>query len=510
MATNVKQFLDKAGVEALWDRIYHGFAPRWQSYKPSNTSSSEEDKLPADFINVYESDHIVNGEKDGRKSLDINFVSAGAIKDAEGNKYGRDLVIQIPEVKAPTSSSSNDGAYGVMSPDDKWKLDHVGTTAEDKVTIKGVKVDGSELKLTDKFVNWDLQYDNSTYYLNVVDLNETNTANKIKTQVYLGDFIKDSFLSSATVVQLADGEVTNLSKGLYIKLVFLTREIDGGTTENAPIYINVNDLVDVYNGGVGIEISDINAGVEGADRTATINLKVAATTEIGGIKIAADNAAMDNTTSLRVEDATGRDFGVMLNKDDVAYVNVPVDTLEIVDSTIIDDSVAIATADSFQILAGYNKSESSDGDGWKLTPIYKTISVNKESEITHGTPADATDGGNKIDTSITIMTDISLSGTNNHTITPVYETYTFNETHLSLGTAADANNTISIIPSVGTATVNDIAEVPVSKYSGSFTTTAISAVNDHTITNQNTAHSFEIQIPAIEESFIDALVYRVQ
>ena len=66
---NVKQFLDKAGVEALWERIYNGFAPRWQSYKPSNTASSDNDKLPADFINTYTSDYIVNGEKTDASTL---------------------------------------------------------------------------------------------------------------------------------------------------------------------------------------------------------------------------------------------------------------------------------------------------------------------------------------------------------------------------------------------------------------------------------------------------------
>ena len=509
MATNVKQFLDKAGVEALWDRIYNGFAPRWQSYKPSNAASSDEDKLPADFINTYESDHIVNGAKDGRKSLDIAFVSAGAIKDAQGNKYGRDLVIQIPEVKSPSSATAGDGKYGVMSPTDKWKLDHVGSTAEDAVTIKGVKVDGTELTLTNKFVNWKLNYDTSTNELQIVDLNSSSSAvlSRVDMDSILPDVITKGFLQNATITN-EDGTG---NKGLFLKLTFAISLNNGTVTNATDVYISVNDLIDVYNAGTGISVTQsTEPTADGTARTSTINLKPAATNEIGGIKIAADNSTTDNTSSLRKESATGRNFGVMTNKDDVAYVNVPVDTLEVDTSTIADDSIAIATADSFQVLAGYAKSASTDGNGWKLTPTYKTISVNKETDVTisgnTGSDTKTLTWGGTFD----ILKTVTTGGTNGHTLTRTKSTMTMpTETTLSLGTATADTNTISITPDVGTATVNSVANVPVGKYTGSFNTTAVSAVNGHTVTNKTTTHSFELQIPAIETAFIDALVYRV-
>lgn len=507
----VKQFLDKNGVNALWNRIYNGFAPRWQSYKPSNSASTSEDRTPADFINTYLSnDYFKNGTKeDGRKALDITFISAGAIKDADNNKYGRDLIVQIPEVKAPSSKNAGDGEYGVMSPDDKWKLDNVGATAEDAVTIKGVKVKNSDLKLTNKFVNWDLQYDTTSNELRIIDLNNSNAVmTSVDMDNILPDVITKGFLQSAVIVNKDE----NNNDGLFLKLTFVIELSNGAGTEFSDIYINVKDLIDIYNPGTGISITQTTApSADGTERTSTINLKTAATNEIGGIKVKADNSTNDNTSTLRNESNASRDFGVVINKDDVAYVNIPITSINIVDSTVKDDSVEVITGtDKIQILKGYAKS-ANGSDGWTLTPQYSEITFGKETNITTkgdtGSNTTTLSFGGTFD----ILKTIEEGGTNGHELTRTKSTLTMpTETTLSLGNAADKTSAISIATSSDTATINSIVNVPVAKYSGSIETSEVTAVNNHTVTKTKTTNTFTFNVPAIEESFINSLVYRVE
>lgn len=515
---NVKQFLDKAGVEALWERIYNGFAPRWQSYKPSNTASSDNDKLPADFINTYESDYIVNGVKDGRKSLDVTFVSAGAIKDAEGNKYGRDLIVQIPEVKAPSTENSGDGKYGVMSPADKWKLDNVANTAEDKVTIKGVKVNNDELTLTNKFVNWDLVYNDTNNTLDIVDL---NSSSKVMTSVdidnMLADAIKKGFLAGVDLVDKKDGETE--ATGMYLKFIFTTGVgADGTSSESQTIYVDVKDLVDVYTQGTGISITQGTYNTaDKTTRSSTINLKTAATSEIGGVKIYKDNTkyAVAARTSSITADVTGtnhRNFGVEIDKNDKAFVNVPKTPLNVEATDLSDDSIEIVTGtDAVKVFAGYGLQE--DGtDGWKMTPTYKNITIGKETDWS--TSGNVGEEGKELQfgKTFTVFKDIVAGGTNGHGAVKSNTTFTMpTETKLSLPDATkDADNNISTTYANVEETINGIDNVPVSHQSITITTSAVTSVNDHAITRTTTDNKFDICIPAIELSFIDALVYRVQ
>ena len=525
MVTEVKQFLDKAGVEALWEKIYNGFAPRWQSYKPSKEGSTAgSNKLPAEFVEL-KSDKANVGKlhsDESRAALNATFVSAGPISNGAGKWYGRDLVVQIPEVKAPTSATAEDGGYGIMSPEDKWKLDHVGTTAEDAVTIKSVHVGGNELTIKTvnnkpKSVNWDLHYDETNNKLCIRDLNaaDNKVVSSVDVDSLLSDAIVKGFLSGVELVDTdADGNA-----GLYLKFVFTTGiGSDGVSTESEVIFVSVADLVDVYTAGTGISIDQGTFDDAGGDeRTSTITLKKATAAERGGIEVI-DTANLGDGDSIRNEKVNGRNFGVaILADDDTAYVNVPVDTLEVEATDLTDDNIAIATADSFKVFAGYGKTASSDGDGWKLTPTYKTISVNKETSVT----TDIDEDGSNIElvwtpndeghsNSFTILKRITPDGTNGHKLILGYDEVTLpDETKLSLSSTDNTTNTISIVSGVNTAKVNNIENVSVATYAGSFSTSAVTNVNHHDIINTATTHSFEIQIPAIEESFINSLIYRV-
>lgn len=495
--SNPTRFLDEAGLEKLWERIYNGFAPRWQSYKPSDSLSNSDDRIPATFITPVE------GNRDGNTSLNINFISAGTVKDASNNYYGKDIVVEIPAVKAPASDGTG-GKLGLMTPEDKAKLDNVGTTAESAVTIKGINVNGSALAINNKFVNWDLKYNETTNTLDILDLNDSN---KVMTSVdidtMLSDAIVKGFLADVSLVDRKDGETS--ATGIYLKFIFTTG-IDSNETsaESQTIYVSVNDLVDIYQAGTGISISQgTENDVNDTKRTSTINLKTAATSEIGGVKIYKDNssysveARTESNISANVTGNTHRNFGIELDIDDKAFVNVPITNLTVNDSTVIDDSVEIITGtDKVKILQGYAKTKDTNGDGWTLAPQYKEISFGKETNVSIGT-ATNTDQGDKIDSSITVVTGLTTSGTNDHTIIPITETYTFNEKHLGLG--ADKTDTAKTI------TTND-ANTGETAVDTLKVLTNIE-VDDHTITKTYT--TFEINVSSISTDFINGLQYKV-
>jgi hypothetical protein len=495
--SNPTRFLDEAGLEKLWERIYNGFAPRWQSYKPSDSLSNSDDRIPATFITPVE------GTRDGNASLNINFVSAGTVKDANNNYYGKDIVVEIPTVKAPASDGTG-GKLGLMTPEDKARLDNVGTTAETAVTMKGLKVKNTELTLTNKLANFDLQYNSTTNKLNIVDLNNSNAVlTSVDIDTMLSDAIVKGFLADVSLVDRKDGETS--ATGMYLKFIFTTGIGSNGTSsESQTIYVSVNDLVDIYQSGTGISVSQgTENDINDTKRTSTINLKTAATGEIGGVKIYKDNssysvaARTESNISANVTGTTHRNFGIELDKDDKAFVNVPITNLTVNDSDVIDDSVEIITGtDKVKILQGYAKTKDTNGDGWTLAPQYKEISFGKETNISIGT-ATNTNKGDKIDSSITVVTGLTTSGTNDHTIVPVTETYTFEETHLSLG--LDATDTAKTI------TTNDAntGDTAVDKLK---VLTNIE-VNDHTITKTYT--TFEINVSSIDTDFINGLQYKV-
>ena len=482
---NPTRFLDEAGLQALWERIYNGFAPRWQSYKPVANRSTSDDRKPADFVSTVES--TKNGDSN-TKTLNINFASAGTVKDSDNNFYGKDIVVQIPEVKASDASGVG-GNLGLMTAFDKYKLDNVGNTAENTVTIKGVKVKNTELTLSNKFVNWDFIYDTASNELQIVDLNKSNTVlTRIDMDTVLSDAITGGFLTNAEIVNTNDKS----ESGLYLKLTFATAVSNGNTTSTKILYVSVADLVDIYTAGNGITIE--NGAENTADstkRSSTITLKSAKASEIGGVK-----ATVHNETTLRTDDEDGRDFILKINNNKEAFVNIPVSTLTVNSSEITNQTKGVISgSDKIKILKGYAKTANGT-DGWTLTPSYAEVTLNKETSVSIGTATNS-DDGNKIDDSITVVTGLNVGGTNGHTITPVTKTYSFNETHLSLGDDKAATAvTITTNDSNTAATAVDKLKV----------LTNIE-VNDHTITKTYT--TYEINVTAIDSTFISGLAYKV-
>ena len=430
---NPQQFLDRDGLSTLWGRITTEFAPRWKSYRPLLTNESfATNQTPPDIADAHQTN------ADG---LCIDFASAGVLTLEDGTVYGKGIRVKLPRVVAPTDGVANSGKDGIMSWEDKQKLDSIESTAENAVTIKGVKVginsddELRKLKLDDKFVNWDLRFDSTVNELQVVDVNNENAVlTKVNVKDFVSDAIKEGFLVGASLVTSKPLGNNQVKEGTYIKLTFKIK--DGSDTENnvSDVYLDVNDLIDVYTAGTGISINNdlTNDTVDGTPRTTEISLKTAQTGEIGGVKIKRDNTSLDNTSTLKTTNQNGRYFGVEINKDDVAFVNVPIGELGVGDDVLSGTPITVdpSTGGEFTIVTGINSEPAveTNGDitGNTITLNTCKVEIAGETSITKVTP-DLTESveitaHNK--GTFTAITEITPGGTNGHELTLTKTTYT--------------------------------------------------------------------------------------
>ena len=262
-------------------------------------------------------------------------------------------------------------------------------------------------------------------------------------------------------------------------------------------------------------------------RTGTITLKTAQTGEIGGVKVYKDNelyevAARTSTIGANVTGTNHRNFGVEIDKNDKAFVNVPITNITINDPNpeVKAATISPVTGGSFDIITDYNAvADPNSVDGWVITPTTATITVSKETDWSTAWPKvegnDVTSDGDKtleFGKPFKVFKDIVEGGTNGHATVKSVATLTMpTETELILGDAEQgADNPITTIYANAAETINGIANVPVSHQSITITTEVVKSVDNHTIVCKTTDNKFDICIPAIEESFIDSLVYRVQ
>lgn len=108
---------------------------------------------------------------------------------------------------------------------------------------------------------------------------------KAISSIDVSELVKAGLLQSADVVINPAGQ----ADGTYLELVFITTGdgTDADSTSTTTVYINVSDLVDVYNAGEGINITQgtiTDADDDDLPRTSTIVLKKSTNTELGGIR----------------------------------------------------------------------------------------------------------------------------------------------------------------------------------------------------------------------------------
>lgn len=496
MATLTKQYLDKEGLNALWRKIDDTFSPRSLAYRPT----------------------VLGGDA---TSLTIQFKNAN---DEQTN-------IVLPLVNSVDGMKPH---AGLMSPSDKNKLDSLDSTAENAVTLKNILVGGGDdnvnpVKLvvntaqTDineddyKAVAFGLSYDADSDLLSIVDLNTqvkddngniTTPATALSSVHILGDALKDAMIEKVEVVN-SDGA----NDGLFLKFIFKTINQQGdvsNTGDTRIVYVNIADLVDIYTGGIGISIDNDKSSNPGADytqRSTVINLKTAATDEIGGIKVYKNNAevkvsALTSDTSENISDTSHRYLGVEIDKNGQAFVYNPVEVVNITESTSTDNTNHGGT---FTAITGLTEDVDRTTGNITLQPTITTYTLPSETPLSKGEEAEATTHELKFGDTFTVMTDTTVD---NHTITDVNTEFELPvETVLTTSVDETISNDVVSVSSSNTVEDDDTNPKvePKMTVTLEFETLDEITVENHAIKQKRKKHTATIDIESIPVYYINSL-----
>lgn len=456
---NNKKYLDETGLATLWSRITNGFSPRWMAYRPTN--------IDADGTTVA-----------------ITHSSA-ATAEQKTNGQGPDIVVTIPTVTTTKA--------GVLSAADKVKLDNIGSTAEAAVTIKQVQVKNQNLKIdNNKYVDWDFVYNTSTDSLDIIDCNDSNKVlTSVSVNSFIGDAIKEAILTDADIVN-EDGEGNS---GTFIKLIFATKNQTQTTASTQEVYINVADLIDIYNAGSGISIEQGAIDHDETQRTSTITLKIASTTERGGFVAGWVDATQEAVARTDIDTRT---FAVGIGKGDKAMVTVPIGTITTSDSTFTGTAVNISPASggSANVVTGITVTEKSDKTGHNIVLTGNVVNVSKETSVTTTGTAGGAGEEMAFGDSFTVFKDITTGGTNGHALTKSNTTWTLPK--LSKGaitSTADAESQTIVADNSGSYfTFDALTDITVGETTG-------------VITPIKTKFKAQVDVISIPIATIEALTY---
>lgn len=393
-----KQFLDSAGLTALWDRIKAGFAPTWKAIDINEVSLTTT------------ADKLVLG-----------------LKTTGPNPAGTDTnpVSGTLDIPAVTTSKA-----GVMTASDKAKLDNLGSSINGAIKFDGLQVNSKALTLTNKIANFNLEYDSASDSLIIRDLNKVsdNILTSVSVNSFIGDALLSGTLTSASIVD-KDG---NNNAGTFLKLVFSVTKNDG-STDTDTIYANVADLVSTYTAGTGISITTANTGVDNTATSATISLKQAATNAIGGIKV-----SKVFTTDPTIQTATtyaSRYFPIETTKSGQAIVNIPSSGISI-GSTTAGNGGTLSHGGTFTVMTGLTEVESTTDGSTTITPTLTTYKLPAVPDITvtanTATTSSPTHGG-----TFTVVSAIAKDG-HGLKYTPTTVTLPAETTLTVTGTATDS------------------------------------------------------------------------
>ena len=436
-----KKYLDFEGLNKLWDNICIKFAPTWKAVdfshlaKTAPTHNASDITIP--FRSITDEPNPTTGVVDHTTQLETTL----------------------------TFNAATQTTAGVMTAADKVKLDNIGSTAENAVTIKNIKIGnqlsgGSTFNATalkidnNKVVAFGLDYNADTDLLSLIDLNNNKAA---VSQVHvLGDALKG--------LAFSDCKVKYENSNTYIVFT-VTVTNQEGTTDTKTIEINVNDLISTYTAGDGISISQTSTSVDNINTATTITL-IAPKSEnnknhkIGGIipKKIYSNSVTDTNwgkatgttvpTVQQLSTATSRYFGIETDNAGHAFVNVPVATITKGDNTTqsstINNNDAQAT---FTAMTGLAMSLSADGQTYTYVPEITTYTLPKDDDLSISTNATTSDKGTiQLNGSTTQTIEFLTNATvNDHAIELVKGSYKIKETELTI-TADNSPNSVSLVP----------------------------------------------------------------
>lgn len=345
MAESIKRFLDYAGLSQFWGIINNKFANKDEAVK-------------------YGSFTIADGNEPAKSRL-ITYTNVSGTGD----------VIELP-------AASREKA-GLMSADHFAMVDDLQANIDSMAPFAGLKIDGKEMSLTGRKANIKLKYESSdsangrNAYISLIDgdyptTGSWSTITKEAYEAGLGDGSKEgryiAYGSGENVIYYkwsedAAGPVNSLGEpllgypiskidvselvktgmlvssdtvildsttapggiaGTYLKLVFDVSK-DANNYETDTVYINVTDLVELYEAGEGISITHKGTAADDTQTTGTITLNAATDTTLGGLKTAYVSGA--------------KKYAVKLDGNNNAYVAVPWESI-IVTSESVDKNAA--------------------------------------------------------------------------------------------------------------------------------------------------------------------------
>jgi hypothetical protein len=464
-----KKYLDFNGLNALWDNICDKFAPQWKSVNfdhiAKTSPTHEEDNVVLTFQN-----------------LSMPPVADGEFAGVVDHTHVNQTTWTIAAAKAHEGGSG--GHAGVMSAEDKTKLDALETTAEQAVTIKGVMVGGTTVHEptvnadgtrnwndslaidANKQVAFDFIYNSTADELQIIDLNASD-ATKVKASVKINDMLGDS-IKEAMIKSVELSSTDNFGNtGTFIKITFIVKNQSDDTNDNNVVYCNVADLIETYTKGDGIDISQNSNGLDGAATATTISVIAPAIVsndnKIGGIKSnkiytgsVTNWKNTSGTTAPKVQNLgtqSGRYFGIETDKVGHAFVNVPSASISLGTPTERTDSINnTQSTDTFTAMTGISIGLSEDGNAYTYTPEYTTFTVNQESELavndTKIEQANIQLNGSTAQT-ITYKSEITVgcdetdpNHTHDHEIKTVNSTFTITESELEINSKLNGDGTV--------------------------------------------------------------------
>lgn len=537
-----KKYLDFAGLNALWDNICDKFAPQWKS-------------VNFDFIANNQPEVRVK-EGTNEEVIDLKFQNLSMAPTADG-VVDHTHVSQVTWELKCARKDTDSGEYvpGIMSSVDKAKLDALdntlGSNIDTAVKINEIKIGDAKstaTKLTveitenddntkNKAVAIGLAYDADTDLLSIVDLNTEVTdengtvitpATPLSSVHVLGSALENAMIDDVVLTSkgIVEGEEVD---GTFIKITFKTVKHNDDhteTTELKDIYLDVDDLIEIYTAGDGISIVSTN-DLDGNAAQTTITLiapkVIGGDNKIGGIKPnniyseANVTGWTDKETKgaapkvQELSTASGRYFGIETDKDGHAFVNVPVATIDIgTDATADTQTISNNDSDAkFTIVSGLSKSLSDDGQTWTIVPELKEITLSREEEITviPTTPTAATtttiiaNGAETIDDKdnfITVIDGFEVEE-NTHKLSYTQKKIIINESPVTVTEETGDGIAVALIPGVTTTT--DITVV---------TDLDPSDPNGHNLVKTTQKVSFTVADPsAIDIDYIEGLVWKV-
>ena len=493
-----KKYLDFTGLNALWDNICDKFAPQWKS-------------VNFDFIANSEPTHEASTVVIPFQNLSMPPTTQGVVDHTHVNQT-------TYTIQAATQTTA-----GVLTAADKKKIDELGETTENAVTIKTISVgttaDKKLIADNNKNIAWDLIYDETKDEIQIVDLN-AETAKKVKSSIKINDMLGDSIKQAMIEKVELSATDKNGNSGTFIKITFKTVNQSDETDDNNVVYCNVADLIETYTEGDGIDISQSSTGLDGTATATTISLVApkrdsdSNDNKIGGIlsnKIY--TGAVTNWKNTSGTDApamqdlgtqSGRYFGIETDKDGRAFVNVPSAAASIGTSTNGADTIDNTTGanDTFTAVTDVEFTLSEDGKTYTVVPKKTVFTVNKETELSKATDSatvtksDVTLNGSTAQ-SFDVISGITVS---DHEVKLSKVTHTIKETELSFenpeGNGATVN--INLIPGETTAVTTGVV------------TNVVKGSDHHAVQVTDKTLSFTVADPAsIDIDYIEGLQWVV-